>query len=75
MPFTRSPDPTPRQIRQRAARIREHWTPAREAEARGVHHLQIKDREGRLLDLQLDNSGRLALPVYVRGIEWVDNRT
>lgn len=74
MPYAKVKDPTPAQIRRRAAKIRAGWSLAREAEARGIHHLQIKDREGRLLDLQLDSSGRLALPVYCRGIEWVDHR-
>jgi len=74
MPFPKSPDPTPQEIRERAAKIQATWTPAQEAEHRGVHHLQIRDRKGHMLDLQLDNSGHLALPVYVRGIEWVDGR-
>lgn len=74
MPYARVKDPTPRQIRQRAARIRAKWTLEEEALRRGIHHTQIKDRHTHLLDLVLDHDGHYALPVYSRGIEWVDSR-
>jgi len=70
----KTPDPTPAQIRRRAAKIRAGWTLEREAEARGLHHTQIKDRHTHLLDLILDHDGHYSLPVYCRGIEWVDDR-
>jgi hypothetical protein len=74
MPYAKVKDPTPAQIRRRAAQIQATWTAADEALRRGVHHLQIRDSRGHPRDLVLDQDGHLTLPVYVRGIEWVDDR-